>query len=207
MATQQNVLLMEILFLSTMLMIVIVTNCAWGPVSQDSYPWLHSNSLSRPERDAWNPFSLANLVLKLSQQVCLGKGSGGTLTTLRHSFDLPSAASWGARKAPLKLARRILSRPLLKLFLSLSLFNKINTKLWVTETVFGPGVKSSPSETVNPVPLFIVPGKLSGSLRLFRGRCEGFHVLGHHPFFGLLWSALGLSSRQWVCYLAYANVL
>ena len=94
-------------------MLMIITNLAWKPVSQDLCPRLHSNSISRPERDAWNPFSLANLVLKLSQEVCLGKGSGGTLTTLRHSFYLPSAASWGARKALLKLARRVLSCPLL----------------------------------------------------------------------------------------------
>ena len=46
-----------------------------------------------PREVAQNPLSLANLVPKLSQDVCLGKGSGGTLTILRHSFYLVSAAS------------------------------------------------------------------------------------------------------------------
>ena len=44
--TQYNVLLMEMLFLGSMLMIIIVTDLAWEPVSQDLYPWLHSNSVS-----------------------------------------------------------------------------------------------------------------------------------------------------------------
>ena len=35
------------------------------------------------------------------------------------------------------------------------------TKLWVTESVFGPGVKFSPSETTNPVTLFTENHKLS----------------------------------------------
>ena len=40
---------METLFLGSMLMIIIVTNHAWEPVSQDLYPWSHSNSMSIPE--------------------------------------------------------------------------------------------------------------------------------------------------------------
>ena len=38
MITQHNVLLMEMLFLGSILMIIIVTNLAWEPVSQDLYP-------------------------------------------------------------------------------------------------------------------------------------------------------------------------
>ena len=38
MITQHNVLLMEMLFLGSMLMIIIITNLAWEPVSQDLYP-------------------------------------------------------------------------------------------------------------------------------------------------------------------------
>ena len=49
MTTQHNALLMEMLFLGSMLMILIVTNVAWEPVSQDLSPWLHSNSISHPE--------------------------------------------------------------------------------------------------------------------------------------------------------------
>ena len=64
-------------------MIIIVTNLAWEPVSQDVYPWLHSNSIRCPETGVThNLFSLAHLVLRLSQDVCLRKGSGGTLSTL-----------------------------------------------------------------------------------------------------------------------------
>ena len=48
MITHHNILLMEMLSLGSMLMIIIVTNFAWEPVSQDSYPWLHSNSISHP---------------------------------------------------------------------------------------------------------------------------------------------------------------
>ena len=49
MIIQHNILLMEMLFLGSMLIIIIVTNFAWEPVSQDLYPWLHSNSISCPE--------------------------------------------------------------------------------------------------------------------------------------------------------------
>ena len=35
MITQYDVMLMEMLFFSSMLMIIIVTNIAWEPVSQD----------------------------------------------------------------------------------------------------------------------------------------------------------------------------
>ena len=46
-----------------------------------------------PRDFVWNLFSLANLVPKLSQDECIGKGSGGTLTTLSYSFYLFSVAS------------------------------------------------------------------------------------------------------------------
>ena len=46
-----------------------------------------------PRDIAQNQFFLANVVPKLSQDVYLGKGSGGTLTTLRYSFHLFAAAS------------------------------------------------------------------------------------------------------------------
>ena len=37
------------LFLGSMLLILIVTNLAWEPVSQELYPWSHSNSISHRE--------------------------------------------------------------------------------------------------------------------------------------------------------------
>ena len=46
-----------------------------------------------PRDVAQKVFSQANLVPKLSQDVFLGKGSGGTFTTLKYSFYLFSAAS------------------------------------------------------------------------------------------------------------------
>ena len=82
MMTQHNVLLMEMLFLGSILMIIIVTNLVWESVSQDSYPLLHKNSVSCPETLPGTLLSLANLVPKLPQDVCLGKGSCGTLRTL-----------------------------------------------------------------------------------------------------------------------------
>lgn len=36
---------------------------------------------------------------------------------------------------------------------------------------------------------------------------KNFWELGHHLFFCLLESALGLSPCLWICHLAYANVL
>ena len=38
MITQHNLLLMEMLFLGSMLIIIIIKNLAWEPVSQDLYP-------------------------------------------------------------------------------------------------------------------------------------------------------------------------
>ena len=38
MITQHNVLLMEMLFFGSMLIIIIIKNLAWEPVSQDLYP-------------------------------------------------------------------------------------------------------------------------------------------------------------------------
>ena len=59
----------------------------------------------------WNLFSLANLVPKLTQDVCLGKGPNRPLTMLRYSFYLFSAATWEVYKIPLKLMRWILFLP------------------------------------------------------------------------------------------------
>ena len=59
----------------------------------------------------WNLFSLANLVPKLSQHVCLEKGPNRPLITLRYSFYLFSATSWEIYKVPLKLMRWILFLP------------------------------------------------------------------------------------------------
>ena len=74
MITQSNVLLMETLFLGSMLMIIIVTNLAWEPVSQDLYPRLHSNSIPCPETLPRTLSPWLILCQKLSQDVCLGKG-------------------------------------------------------------------------------------------------------------------------------------
>ena len=91
-----------------------------------------------PRDIVWNLFSLANLVPKLSQDICLGKGPSGTLTTLRYSFYLFSAASWEIYKVPHKLVRWILFLPTsdvyFRRFLCSVTLNKIlHTKLWMTE--------------------------------------------------------------------------
>jgi hypothetical protein len=87
MTTQQDVLLMEMLFLDSMLIITIVTNLVWEHVSQGQYACLAQKHV------ALNSFLLVNCVLNLSQDACLGKGSNGTLTTLKYSFYIFSAAS------------------------------------------------------------------------------------------------------------------
>ena len=92
-----------------------------------------------PRDIVWKLFSLANLVPKLSQDVCLSKEPSGTLTTLRYSFYLFLAASWEVCKVPLKLVRRVLFLPpsdvYVRRFLCSITLNKIlHTKLWVIET-------------------------------------------------------------------------
>ena len=57
-------------------------------------PMIMYHQYISPRDIARNQFFLANVVPKLSQDVYLGKGSGGTLTTLRYSFNLFAAASW-----------------------------------------------------------------------------------------------------------------
>ena len=92
-----------------------------------------------PRDIVWNLFSLANLVPKLSQDECLGKGPNGTLTTLRYSFYLCSAASWEIYKVPLKLVSKILFLPTSDVYVrsflcSVTLHKIFHTKLWMTET-------------------------------------------------------------------------
>ena len=99
MVTLHKVLLMELLCLGSKFMIIIVTSLAWESVSQDStHDYTARVYLAR--RCCPEPFSLAKVVPKLSQDVCLGKGSGGTLTTLRSSSYLFSAAIWEVYKVP-----------------------------------------------------------------------------------------------------------
>ena len=64
-----------------------------------------------PRDVVWNLFSLVNLVPKLSQEVCIRNEPNRTLTRLRYSFHLCSAASWEIYKVPLKLMRQILFLP------------------------------------------------------------------------------------------------
>ena len=167
--------LTEILFLDSMLMIIIVTNLAWEPVSQDLYPWLHSSSIILPRDLAWNPFSLVNLVPVISGRY-FGKRSGGILTALRYSFYLFSAASWKVYKVLLKLVRWLLSCPLLmsvsEAFSVTFTLNEIYTRLWVTETVFGPRVKSSleAMNLVAPSTAYCISYHLGGFPRIFKTR-------------------------------------
>lgn len=69
MTAQQDLLLTEMLFLDSMLITIIVTNSAWEPVSQQQYVCLAQKHIGL------NSFFLVNLVLNLSQNICLGKGS------------------------------------------------------------------------------------------------------------------------------------
>ena len=95
---------------------------------------------------ARNLFLLAKLVLKLSQDACLGRGSGRTFTTLRYSFYLFSASSWKVYNALLQLVSWVLFLPLsdvrsfyVRSFLCpISYIKCCCTKLWVTETVLVP---------------------------------------------------------------------
>ena len=155
MITEHKVLLMEMLSWGSVLTIIIVTYLAWKPISQDLSPWLHSQQYTSPRGQAQKPISLVNLVPKLSQDICLGKGSGGTLTTLRYSFYLSSATSWKVYNAPLKPV--IFLSPsdvyVRSFFVTITLIKFLLHKALCDETVFGPGVKRSwsSSEVMNPV--------------------------------------------------------
>ena len=63
----------------------------------------------------------------LSQDVCLGKGSGKTYTTLRYSFNLFLAANWKLYNVSFKLTKWVFSYLLLMLMseVFLFLFNKL----------------------------------------------------------------------------------
>ena len=158
MTTQHNALLMEMLFLGSML-IIIVTNLAWEPVSQDLYPWWHSNSIYCPERLSGPCCPWLILCQSYLMTYVLGKGLVKLLTMLKYSFYVFSATSWEACKVPLKLVRRVLFLPLLmsmsEAFSVLSLQIKFCTQNseWL-RPVFGPGVKSS--ETMNLAASFTV---------------------------------------------------
>ena len=83
--------------------LIIVTNLNWEPVSQDSYPWSHSNSVSCPERLPRTSSPSIILCPNYLRMYALGKGLVELLTTLKYSFYLFSAASWEVYKALIKL--------------------------------------------------------------------------------------------------------
>ena len=101
---------MEMLFLDSMLINKIVRNLA---CFSRLVPLITHQQYISTRDIAQNLFSLANLVPKLSQDVCLGKGSGGTLTNLRYSFYIFSAASWEVYNGSIKLVRWVHSYSLL----------------------------------------------------------------------------------------------
>ena len=107
-----------------------------GICSSRLVPLISQQLYLSPRDVSQNEFSLADLVLKLSQDVCLGKGSGETCTALTYSFYLFSAASWKVYDALLKLVRLgLLPVPLAGGFLYLfTLIKLCYTKLWATET-------------------------------------------------------------------------
>ena len=74
-------------------------------------------------------------------------------------FYLFPAASWEVYKALLKWVMSVMSTS--EAFPVTLTLNKIYTKFWLTETVLGPRVKSSPLETMNPVAPFTIHHKLS----------------------------------------------
>ena len=177
-----SVLLMEMLFLDSMLRIIIVAHLAWEPISQDLSPWLHSNGISWSETllRTCSPWLVSGW---LSQDVCLGGGLDGALTTLRNSFSLFSAISWEVPNALLKIVgvgtlwppSDACARNFFHFFFFFLFFHEKSnmtfhfffftftlnknlclTKLLVPETVFGPRVKFYASETGNLVAPFTV---------------------------------------------------
>ena len=153
-----NVLLMEMLFLGSMLNDYNCNKSCLGTCFSRLVPLITQQQCNWPRDLALNRFSLANLVPKLSQDACLGKGSGGTLTTLRYSLYLFSAASWEVYKAQLKLVRLVLFLPTSAVYVR-SFLCCVNLKFCTQSSewlriFFGPGVKSS--ETTNLVAPFTI---------------------------------------------------
>ena len=107
--TQHSVLLMEMLFLGSMLMIIIVTNLAGNLFLKTCTPD-YTATVYLPRDVGQNAFSQDKLVPKLSQDVCLGKGSGGIFTNLEAFLSI---LSHQLRSILLKLVRWVLSCPLL----------------------------------------------------------------------------------------------
>ena len=141
MITQHNVLLMEILFLGSMLMIIIVTNLAWEPVSQDLYPWLHSNSRSCPERLPITHSLWLILCQSYLRMYALGKGLVELLQPWSILFIYSQQLVEKYIRPLLKLVRQVPflspSDVYIRNFLYPVTLNKIlHTKLWVTESLF-----------------------------------------------------------------------
>ena len=65
---------MEMFFLGSMLIAVIVTNFAWEPVSQDFRLVITQQQCILPREVACNPFSLAILCQNYLRMNALGKG-------------------------------------------------------------------------------------------------------------------------------------
>ena len=145
------------LFLDSTLIIIIVTNLAWKPISQDLYPWLHMGNILLYISPETLPRTNSPWIIlcQLFQDIFFGKGSGGTLTTLRYSFYLFSATSWKVYNAPLK---PVIFLPPSDVYVrsfsvTITLIKFLLHKALSDKTVFGPGVKRSwsSSEVMNPV--------------------------------------------------------
>ena len=142
MITRHSVLLVEMLFLDSMLIIKIVTNLAWEPISQQQY--ISPRNTLPGTGSFW-------LILYWSylKDVCLGKGSNGICTALKCCFLSIQAASWRVHNAWLQLVRQALCYLLLSAFwwrltLSFTVIKLCYTKLlsdwdcvfWVPEWNF-----------------------------------------------------------------------
>ena len=92
------------LFLGSMLMIIIVRNLSWGPVSQIA-PLITQQQHIEPREHSGNRSPWLILCQAYLRTYALGKGLVELLQTLRYSFHLFSAASWGVHKTLLKLGR------------------------------------------------------------------------------------------------------
>ena len=149
MITRHSVLLVEMLFLDSMLIIKIVTNLAWEPISQQQY--ISPRNTLPGTGSFW-------LILYWSylKDVCLGKGSNGICTALKCCFLSIQAASWRVHNARLQLVRQALCYLLFKCLLveAHSIVHCTKTLLhktleWLRLCLLGPRVKFSPSETTN----------------------------------------------------------
>ena len=148
-------------------------NCNWEPVSQDVYPWSHSNSVSCPERLSRTCSPHIILYPSYLRMYAMGKGLVGLLKPWGILFIyseqpvekyIRPCLNWGGYSFyPLLMPKSELS--LSPLYFNKTLLHKSSER---SSLVSGPKLNSSPPGARNPgVVIQQQPFKSTGSVELW----------------------------------------